>query len=250
MNIQKEVIRKLKKDNFVVIKSFFNKSTLKKVKDEFTRIEKKITNKRDRHYIVQNSENRTLSSLHNIHLYSNFYKKLIKESGLNQIVFYLYGSKSNRIFNSSFFAKPNTVGVATKIHQDNAFFNLKKGEALTCWVALDDSNKKNGGMFYYRGSSKLGDLEHTPQGNLGASMTVLKNKDFFKKIKKYKKSYVSVKAGDCIIHNALVVHGSSKNVSRANRRAFNFSIASKDKVDRKKLNVYKEKLRNFLNEKK
>ena len=149
MNIEKEVIRKLKKDNFVVIKSFFDKGTLKKVKDEFTRIEKKITNKRDRHYIVQNGKNKTLSSLHNIHLYSNFYKKLIKESGLNQIVFYLYGSKSNRVFNSSFFAKPNTVGVATKIHQDNAFFNLKPIEAITCWIPVNNVNRKNSPLFYF-----------------------------------------------------------------------------------------------------
>ena len=101
---------------------------------------------------------------------NKYYKKIIEESGLDKMVLCLFGSKSQRIFNSSFFAKPSMVGLATKIHQDNAYFNLAKGQALTCWIALDKSNQKNGGMFYYKGSSNLGDLEHFPDGNLGASM--------------------------------------------------------------------------------
>ena len=65
-------------------------------------------------------------------------------------------------------------------------------------------------------------------------------------LKNFKKKFVEVKKGDCIIHNALVVHGSKKNVSKKSRRAFNFSVASRDKINKKKFSIYKLKLRSFL----
>ena len=49
-----------------------------------------------------------------------------------------------------------------------------------------------------------------------------------------------------MIHDALVVHGSNSNISYKNRRAFNFSIASRDKINNKKLKLYKNKLKKFL----
>ena len=161
-----------------------------------------------------------------------------------------YGSISKRIFNSSLFAKPKNIGLSTKIHQDNAFFNLNNAEALTCWVALDKSDKENGGLFYYKGSSKLGLFNHIPEGNLGASMTIKKTDKFKREIKKFKKIFIDVKPGDCVIHDALVVHGSESNVSSKNRRAFNFSIASRDKINSKKLAIYKAKLKKFLDKNK
>ena len=81
-------------------------------------------------------------------------------------------------------------------------------------------------------------------------MTVEKNSLFLKKIKKYKKIYIDVKPGDCVIHDALVIHGSEGNRSSVNRRAINFSISSLDKVDKIKLKKYKDKLKTFLNKKK
>tara|TARA_B100000927_G_C16367481_1_gene430059 strand:+ start:17 stop:766 length:750 start_codon:yes stop_codon:yes gene_type:complete len=244
-----QIVRTLKKDNFVVIKNFFSREVLSKIKSEIKKLEKIKMNRRDKHYI--NSNNKPfLSSMHNIHLYSKYYKLLILKSELREIVNLRYGSTSKRIFNSSLFAKPKNVGLSTKLHQDNAFFNLNNAEALTCWVALDHSDKKNGGLFYYRGSSKLGLFNHIPEGNLGASMTIHQNQRFKNKIKGYKKVFIDVKPGDCVIHDALVVHGSESNKSLKNRRAFNFSIASQDKVNKTKLKKYKDKLKKFLNRKK
>ena len=66
------------------------------------------------------------------------------------------------------------IGLSTKIHQDNAFFNLNNAEALNLLGCIDKSDKENGGLFYYKGSSKLGLFNHIPEGNLGASMTIKK----------------------------------------------------------------------------
>ena len=250
MRDYKKIVETLTINNFVIIRNFFTQNTLKTIKSEIKKLEKKDLSKRDKHYILNHKNQKVLSSMHNIHLYSKFYKDLINECDLKHIILERYGSRSKRIFNSSLFAKPKAHGLPTKIHQDNAFFNLKKGEALTCWVALDASNKKNGSLFYYKGSSELGLQKHIPEGNLGASMTVEKSPNFLKKIKKYKKVYIDAKPGDCVIHDALVIHGSETNNSSTNRRAINFSIASLDKVDKIKLKKYKDKLKSFLNNKK
>tara|TARA_B100000287_G_scaffold435136_1_gene502060 strand:- start:5902 stop:6651 length:750 start_codon:yes stop_codon:yes gene_type:complete len=244
-----KIVDTLKTDNFVVIKKFFDKDLLSKIKTEIKLLDKEKMNRRDKHFITV-KDRLVLSSMHNIHLYSKFYKNIILNSKLREIVKLRYGSTSRRIFNSSLFAKPKNIGLSTKIHQDNAFFNLENAEALTCWVAIDKSDKMNGGLFYYKGSSKLGLFPHIPEGNLGASMTIRKTKVFTNKIKKFKKIFIQVQPGDCVIHDALVVHGSNSNISSKNRRAFNFSIASKDKINTKSLNAYKNKLKKFLDKNK
>jgi ectoine hydroxylase-related dioxygenase (phytanoyl-CoA dioxygenase family) len=245
----RKVVDKLKNDNFVIIKNFFDKKVLSEIKVEIKILKEAEMNRRDKHFIKVNDK-LILSSMHNIHLYSTYYKNLILDSKLRDIVKLRYGSTSKRIFNSSLFAKPKNVGLSTKIHQDNAFFNLNNAEALTCWVAIDKSDKDNGGLFYYKGSSKLGLVNHIPEGNLGASMTIEKTEEFKRLIKKFKKVFIDVSPGDCVIHDALVVHGSKSNISNKNRRAFNFSIASRDSINKKKLNLYKNKLKKFLDDNK
>ncbi len=244
LNFTKKDFENIKKDHFIVKRNVISFRELKKLNEEFNKVSKKINNKRDLH-LFEKGKLTTISSIHNIHLYSKFYKNFIKKSGLSKLVQIIYGSKSKRIFNSSLFAKPAKIGLETKPHQDNAFFNLSKGEALTCWMPINKSTKKNGTMYYYKNSGVLGDLKHAPKGNLGASMSV-KN---LKPLKKFKKVFVNVNKGDCIIHNALVVHGSKKNVSKFSRRAFNFSTASQDKVNLKKFNYYKKNLKIYLKKK-
>ena len=242
-----KILEKLKSDNFILLKNKIDKNLLKKILVNVQAAKKKIKNKRDIHYI-KTKKGKKLSSLHNIHLYSKFYKNFILNSGLNRVIEKIYGSSSKKIFNSSYFIKPSKVGIETKMHQDNAYFNLKKGQALTCWIPLDKTNKKNSCLYYYRNSSKLGNLRHLASGNPGASMSIHRDERFIKKIKKFKKVFVKADFGDCIIHDAFVVHGSSVNSSVFERRAFNFSIKSKcDIRDKKKFFDYKNKLRKFLN---
>ena len=243
-------IKKFQKDNFLVIKNFKSKKKINFFVKEFLKCQKKITNPRDIHYLKKNSKKK-LSSMHNIHLYSSAYKNYILRSDLRKIIKKLYGTCSNKIFNSSYFAKKLGVGLETKMHQDNAYFNLKKAEVLTCWIPVDKPTKKNGTLYYYKGSAKLGNLKHIPKGNLGASMCIENSKNFKKKINKFKKFFIDINPGDCVIHNGLVVHGSRKNLSHTNRRAFNFSLKSgRDQIDIKKFNSYKNKLKKFIIRKK
>ena len=243
-------IEKFQKDNFLVIKNFISKKKINFLIKEFSKCEKKIKNPRDIHYLNKGSKKK-LSSMHNIHLYSKAYKKFILNSNLKKIIKDLNGACSNEIFNSSFFAKKPGVGLETKMHQDNAYFNLKKAEVLTCWIPVDRPSKKNGTLYYYKGSAKLGNLKHVPKGNLGTSMCIENDKNLKKRLIKFEKIFIDINPGDCVIHNGLVVHGSKKNISSTNRRAFNFSLKSKrDQVDIKRLSLYKRKLKKFIFKKK
>ena len=58
------------------------------------------------------------------------------------------------------FAKPARVGSAVPYHQDNGYFNLTPPDALTFWLALDDSTVENGCVYYARGSHRQGVLPH------------------------------------------------------------------------------------------
>jgi ectoine hydroxylase-related dioxygenase (phytanoyl-CoA dioxygenase family) len=249
MSNYKEIKKLFNKNGFVILKNFISKKLIDEIKRETEKLIKNgsINNQmRDIHYLKTGQ----LSSVHNIVNYMPKYKKFASHSKLLDVFNEIFGSPQKKWFNSSYFLKPKEVGIATKAHQDNAFFNLNPCEAFTVWIPTESVTKKNSPLYFYVGSQKEGSLPHDPDGNLGASMCLSKN--IINKIKKkYKKRYIELKKGDCIIHNPLVVHGSKKNRSQVNRAAFNMSIKSK-KAKRYIVgfNDYKKKLRSFLKMKK
>ena len=108
MNDIDQIVDKLKKDNFVIIKNFFDRNVLSKIKAEIKILKDTEMHKRDKHYIKV-EDNLILSSMHNIHLYSAYYKNLILDSKLRDIVKLRYGSTSKRIFNSSLLLNLKTL---------------------------------------------------------------------------------------------------------------------------------------------
>jgi len=178
------------------------------------------------------------------------YKKFGSHSKLYAVFNEIFGSPKKQWFNSSYFSKPIEVGIETKAHQDNAYFNLHPCEAFTAWIPTDSVTKKNSALYYYAGSQKEGLLPHDPLGNLGAYLSVSK-KNINKVKRRYKKYYIEVKKEDCVIHCPLVVHGSEKNKSKMDRSAFNMSIKSKKaKLDVLGFSKYEKKLKSYLRTKK
>ncbi len=252
MITQKE-INKIKvffnKNGYAVLKKSVPKRIINEIQRKVHRLIKEgsIKNKaEDIHYL----KTKQLSSVHNISNYMPYHKKFFKHTEVHKVFYGIFGPFEKKWFNSSYFLKPKKVGIATKPHQDNAFFNLTPCEAITCWVPTTSVNKKNSSLYYYAGSHKGKLLPHNPEGNLGASLCI-PQKHIKNAKKKYKKHYVKVKKGDCIIHSPLVIHGSEKNKSNINRGAFNFSMKSKKaKWDVKGWNDYRKKLKTFLKKKK
>tara|TARA_B100000427_G_scaffold28591_1_gene21033 strand:- start:338 stop:1090 length:753 start_codon:yes stop_codon:yes gene_type:complete len=241
-----EMVQDLKRDGFTVVRSAFDEATVSKLEQELERLSHVLTAKRDIHFVGPNKD--VLSSLHNMHEHSEFWCDLVRGSGLIDLVRMCYGTVDPKVFNGSFFAKPARYGLATAAHQDNAYNYIKGGEILTLWIAVDNANPENGGLYYYPGSHNLGDVDHLPEGNLGASMAV--TKPMIEQLNLGEPVMLDLKRGDCVIHNALVIHGSEDNLSERERRGCNFSIASQAEWDKEAFARYEKKLAAFLDAKK
>ncbi len=230
-------------DGFVVIRNIIEKEVISNLLIEMQQAlsNPNLNRNRDIHYL----NGTEISSMHNLADYSTYFRGFIQSSKINDIFKWIYGESKDFIFNSSYFAKPKKIGIATKPHQDNAFFCMDPPEAMTCWFPVDFADERNGALYYFKGSHKEGNIEHEPEGNAGASMCI--NEGMEKTIiKKYCRNEVHLSVTDCVLHSPLVVHGSYENKSEFDRKAFNFSIASKNAVQNKVLfEKYKKNLDQF-----
>ncbi|MDA7624759.1 phytanoyl-CoA dioxygenase family protein [bacterium] len=232
------------KNGFVILKGVIEKKTISDLLVEVEKIlvDPMLNRKRDLHYINEDE----ISSMHNIADYSDYYKSFIRASKVSDFFRAVYGEPKEINFNSSYFAKPRRVGILTKPHQDNAFFCMEPPEVMTCWFPVNFADSRNGAIYYYKGSHKEGNIQHEPQGNLGASMCISVGTEKIIR-SKYDKVEIQLEATDCVLHNPLVVHGSDENKSAFDRKAFNFSIASIRTNQNKKLFAqYKNKFNKFL----
>ena len=142
-----------------------------------------------------------------------------------------------------FFAKPALIGLPSPAHQDNFYWGVIGANALTVWVALDNSSKNSGCVHYYDGSHKYDILKHKPSFSKGSSQKV-SNVNF---LKKFKISYPKLQPGDALIHHSLVVHGSSKNTSKNNRRGWTIQFKDKNaSYDLEQIKIYEKSLNNQI----
>ena len=229
LKISKSDLNKYHANGWVKIPNFIDKKNTLKVKSLIKNfIEKNIRKNKStsRHINFVGSNNfSNLKNLNSFHQLANsrWIKNFATKKKLLSIIENFLGVKP-KYKASELFAKPAKKGLPSPVHQDNFYWAVKNSNALTVWIALDDSNKRNGGIFYYQGSHKFGILDHVPSYAKGSSQTV-KNRNF---LKKFKKVYPNLKKGDALIHHCLVVHGSNKNTSKQNRKGW--TLQYKDKL--------------------
>jgi phytanoyl-CoA hydroxylase len=236
-------------NGFVVLRNSIPPKLVQSLHDELLIAveEGRITNKlRDIHFFPDGE----ISSAHNLIDHIPSYALLQTLPNILALVRSFFKDVSVTQFNSSYFAKPKLQGLETRAHQDNAFFCMEPADVLTCWLPVSFARKENGCLYYYRGSHRLGNLEHVPEGELGASMCI-PDALLAQTAKKFRKIYIELELGDCVIHNALVIHGSEENKSNHNRNAFNFSIASKYAArNDQRYQEYQKNLSSFLSKRK
>ena len=63
--------------------------------------------------------------------------------------------------------------MASPMHQDNFYWNLKKPNSFTMWIAIDKAKKNNGAVEYLAGSHKKL-YAHSPSYAPGSSQMVKK----------------------------------------------------------------------------
>ena len=236
--ILKNLKSEYEKKGFVVYKNLISKKNLNDMKKSlgaFTKIYK-AKNKKS-----MNMTNKKINSIHNMEDWV-WIKKLRKNKTIIAIIKTLIKDKSKN-FGSEFFAKPAKYGLKSPVHQDNFYWSLSplnKNKGLTIWISLNKSDKKNGGVFYFKGSHKIGLLNHVPSHAPGSSQTV-KN---LKRLKRFSKVYPKLNPGDCLIHNTMVAHGSEPNKSNLPRRGITLRyIPKSSKFNKSHKNKYLQSLK-------
>lgn len=102
----------------------------------------------------------------------------------------------------------------TAWHLDTPFWSFSHKEALSIWIALDDSTLENGCLHFIPGSHLKTDFKNY---GIGKNMdTIFKHYPQFKNVKAVA---APIKAGSCTFHNGLCIHGAGPNMTPGFRRS-------------------------------
>ena len=123
-----------------------------------------------------------------------------------------------RFWHDQLFCKPAMHGGVVAWHQDYSYWTRTQPMAhLTCWIGLDDSTIDNGCVHYVPGSHRWNLLPITGlAGDMDAIRNVL-NSEQWQQFNRHVP--VELKAGECVFHHPLTIHGSFENRTANPRRA-------------------------------
>jgi hypothetical protein len=121
-----------------------------------------------------------------------------------------------RFWHDQLFCKPAHHGGVVAWHQDYSYWTRTEPMShLTCWIALDDSDRDNGCLYYIPGSHRWRLLPVTGlTGNMDEIMTVLspEQKEAFRPVP------IELKRGQCTFHHPLMVQVGAAAAGYANQR--------------------------------
>ncbi|MCF8059249.1 MAG: phytanoyl-CoA dioxygenase family protein [Bacteriovoracaceae bacterium] len=169
------------------------------------------------------------------HLSSDF-NNLFNIDSLNDLVDFLL-EESASLFTSEVLFKRAETGFGYRPHQDAVYFCSKENRGLNTWTPLEASGLGNGGIWYIPGSHLLGELPHKAH-NFNDFSCDLKSLT----MKGLEKLLPEAAAGDLLIHDCLMVHGSAPNKSQNRRIAISrFYLPKSNLADSGKLVLNKKR---------
>ncbi|MEQ9411724.1 MAG: phytanoyl-CoA dioxygenase family protein [Fuerstiella sp.] len=130
---------------------------------------------------------------------------------------------SVRFWHDQLFCKPAQHGGVVAWHQDYSYWTRTVPMAhLTCWIGLDDATADNGCIHYVPGSHQWNLLPITGlAGDMKAIRKVLNDQQW----EQFSNPVaVELKAGECVFHHPLTVHGSFENRTDRPRRAMVLNV--------------------------
>ena len=130
---------------------------------------------------------------------------------------------SVRFWHDQLFCKPALHGGVVAWHQDYSYWTRTAPMAhLTCWIGLDDATVDNGCVHYIPGSHKWNLL---PITGLAGDMAGIKSVLNYDQWELFNNPVaVELKAGECVFHHPLTVHGSFANRTPQPRRALVLNV--------------------------
>jgi hypothetical protein len=102
----------------------------------------------------------------------------------------------------------------TAFHLDAPFWSFHSRNALSIWIALEDTTVANGCLCFLPGSHHIATFDNA---KIGANFGDLMN--LYPSMRDIDPVLVPMKAGDCSFHNALTAHAAGPNMTRGRRIA-------------------------------
>ena len=201
-------LKQYKDEGFVSPINIFSKEKAKEIRNEIELIENKIPGELEK------------SGRYNAHLISPLLDEVTHNSKILDAVQSLIGENILVCGTTLFIKNPNEQGFVS-YHQDAKYIGLEPLNWVTAWVAITDSNEKNGCMRMWSGSHKDKLKEHDQKFNEGNLLT---RGQTVKNVPKEKTTSLILEAGQMSLHHPTVVHGSELN--KSNDRRIGFVIQS------------------------
>ncbi|MEW5978738.1 MAG: phytanoyl-CoA dioxygenase family protein [Acidobacteriota bacterium] len=205
-------------DGFLQVDDFCCGADLERLERELERYDREVVPKLPEEDIVyeidSSSGARTgIRNLWRMEQYSSYLREFAHQGRILELVGSLVKGQPV-LMGVELFAKPARVGSAVPYHQDNGYFNLTPPDALTWWLALDDSTLDNGCVFYARGTHRQGLLPHRASGVPGNSWGLAERPDpaLLNEVPGV------LRRGSAILHHCCLIHRSERNRSERSRR--------------------------------
>jgi hypothetical protein len=143
-----------------------------------------------------------------LHVFDNvFWSKWLNDSGLICLVQkYL---KTPYLIKHAAFIKRRRDESYIPLHQDICLWEQKYESAMTFWIALSQSKRENGGMFYYPDNKNI--FEHTLDIRYPMFKSI--SKETSPKLDWQNIQDIEAEPGDVLIWSARTAHGSYSNES-------------------------------------
>jgi len=208
MHLTSKQIKHYEDKGYVAPLNVLSKEEANQIRNEIEDIEKKCPDELDglgRNYV---------------HLISPVFDKVCHNQKILDAVESIIGKNILICGTTLFIKNPNEKGFVS-FHQDAKYIGLEPYNWVTAWVAVTDSNEKNGCMRMWPGSHKDNLKNHDQkfdENNLLTRGQTIKN------VPINQTEPVELKAGQMSLHHPKIVHGSDLN--RSNDRRIGFVIQS------------------------
>ena len=197
-------LKQYKDEGFVSPINVFSKEKANEIRNEIELIEKRIPEELEK------------SGRYNAHLISPLLDEVTHNPKILDAVQSLIGEDILVCGTTLFIKNPNEKGFVS-YHQDAKYIGLEPHNWVTAWVAITDSNEKNGCMRMWSGSHKDNLRDHDQRFN---EDNLLTRGQTVKNVTKEKTTPLVLEAGQMSLHHPTVVHGSELNNSNDRRIGF------------------------------
>ncbi|MEM6402818.1 MAG: phytanoyl-CoA dioxygenase family protein [Cyanobacteria bacterium P01_D01_bin.116] len=199
------VCEQYEKDGFAIFRNVIDKDLIEEARHHVNWLAKKYPDLRPEHWH------------HPLMRDDAFWVRLVTDDKLLDIVELFLGCDI-ACFTSHYICKPPFDGQPVLWHQDGAYWKLQPMEAITLWLAIDESTPENGCLKMIPGSHKLPlqkpELRTKSSNMLFSSI----NTSFVESLIKTSEVIdVVLQPGDVSIHHPQMIHCSERNTSPKRR---------------------------------